>query len=167
MPLVALLSASAPAFAAPSSLEQAVKASYITKFAPFVEWPSNAFATPTSPFVICLAGRDAFGSVLDEIARGQKVRGRRMLIRRLGETTSPGACHILFLGTGLTDTALAQIGSQPVLTVSDKSAHLESAMIRFVRLAGRIRFEIDNSAARAAHLAISSKLLGLAVTVTK
>jgi hypothetical protein len=40
-------------------------------------------------------------------------------------------------------------------------------MIRFVRRAGRVRFEIDNGAARVAHLAISSKLLDLAVTVAR
>lgn len=167
LPVAALLLAGAPAFAAQQSLEQAFKASYITKFAPFVEWPASAFATPASPFVICLAGRDAFGSVLDDVARGQKVRGRPLQIRRLGEAVSTGPCHILVLGAGLPDGALAQFGTQPVLTISDKSTGAGAGMIRFVQQAGRVRFEIDNAAARTARLTISSKLLGLAVTVTK
>ena len=153
--------------ATPLPLEQAIKASFITKFAPFVDWPPTAFASPASPFIICLTGRDAYGSVLDEVARGQKIRGRAMQIRRVGDTASPGGCHILVLGAGPSDTILNQIAGQPVLTVADKGAGPEGGMIRFVRQAGRVRFEIDNGAARAAHLAISSKLLGLAVTVTK
>lgn len=152
---------------APPPLEQAIKASYITKFAPFVDWPATAFASPASPFTICLTGRDAYGGVLDEVARGQKVRGRAMQIRRMSDTTSPGGCHILVLGAGPSDTILAQIAGQPVLTVAEKGAGPEGGMIRFVRQAGRVRFEIDNAAARAAHLAISSKLLGLAVAVNR
>lgn len=167
IPVVALLLTCGPVSAAQQPLEQAFKASYITKFAPFVEWPASAFATPASPFVICMAGRDAFGPVLDEVARGQKIRGRSLQIRRLGETVPSGACHILVLGAGLADGALAQLGGQPVLTVSDKTAGIGTGMIRFVQQAGRVRFEIDNVAARTARLTISSKLLGLAVAVTK
>ncbi|WP_235398970.1 YfiR family protein [Sphingomonas sp. SRS2] len=153
--------------AAPAPLEQAIKASYITKFAPFVEWPAAAFASPASPFTICVAGRDAFGPVLEEVARAQKVRGRPMQIRRIGESPPAGGCHILLVGAGPSDTMLNHVAGQPVLTITDKSAGIDGGMIRFVRQAGRVRFEIDNGAARAAHLSISSKLLGLAVTVAR
>jgi hypothetical protein len=59
-----------------ASLEQAVKASYLIKFAPFVEWPPRAFPPGSKSFLICIAGEDPFGTVVDEVARGQKVRGR-------------------------------------------------------------------------------------------
>ena len=147
-------------------IEQAIKASYVTKFAPFVEWPATAFAAPASPFLICLTGRDAFGSAIDELALGQKVRGRPMQVRRIVETGSISGCHILVIGTGTSDTVLGQAAGKPMLTVSDKTAGLDRGMIRFVQLGGRVRFEIDNGSARAAHLAVSSKLLSLAVTVT-
>jgi hypothetical protein len=146
-------------------LEQAIKASYVTKFAPFVEWPAVAFAAPASPFQICLAGRDSFGPVIDDLARGQRIRGRPIQLRRVTDPASMDGCHILVIGAGAADGALAQAAGKPVLTVSDKTAGIDGGMIRFVRQAGRIRFEIDNGAARAAHLTISSKLLGLAVTV--
>lgn len=167
----ALLAVGGVALAAPAAtplpLEQAIKASYITKFPPFVDWPATAFASSASPFMICLTGRDAYGAVLEEVARGQKVRGRAMQIRRVGDAAPAGGCHILVLGAGLSDAVLGQIAGQPVLTVADKGAGIDGGMIRFVRQAGRVRFEIDNSAARAAHLTISSKLLGLAVAVNK
>jgi len=65
--------------AAPPSLEQAVKASYLFKFGPFVDWPANAFADSGGAFQICIIGRDPFGRVLDEIVRGQKIHGRPAL----------------------------------------------------------------------------------------
>ena len=37
-----------------ASLEYAVKANFLYKFGPFVDWPATAFATPSSPFTICL-----------------------------------------------------------------------------------------------------------------
>jgi hypothetical protein len=35
-----------------TSLERAIKATYLWKFAPFVEWPASVFKSPDSPFVI-------------------------------------------------------------------------------------------------------------------
>lgn len=165
--LLAGWSALALASAAPPPLEQAIKASYITKFAPFIEWPASAFPAPSSPFLICLTGHDALGSALDEVAQGQKIRGRSIQIRRLSDTVPTGACHILVIGAGASPGVAAQIAGQPVLTISDRSAGVDGGMIRFVRQAGRVRFEIDNGAARGARLAISSKLLGLAVAVMR
>ena len=147
-------------------MEQAIKASYLTKFGPFVEWPANSFGD-AGTFAICLGGHDAFGTVLDEIARGQKVWGHVLQIRRLTEAGSPNGCNILVIGAGTPDSVLARIAGQPILTVTDKSDGIDGGMIRFTRQGGRVRFEIDNGAARAARLVISSKLLGLAVTVTK
>ncbi|WP_209045645.1 YfiR family protein [Rhizorhabdus histidinilytica] len=158
--MVAVYAGAGPA----APLEQAIKASYVTKFAPFVEWPAVAFAGPGSPFLICLSGRDSFGPVIDDLARGQRVRGRPVQVRRVADAASAGDCQILVIGAG-TDGALVEGAGKSMLTISDKSAGVDGGMIRFVRQGGRIRFEIDNGAARAAHLTISSKLLELAVTV--
>ena len=48
--LLMLVLVPGPALAAPGSLEMAVKASYLTKFAPFVQWPPRAFAGPFRSF---------------------------------------------------------------------------------------------------------------------
>lgn len=151
------------------SLEQAVKASYLVKFAPFVEWPPRAFASGGKSFLICIAGEDPFGAQIDEVAYGQKVGGRPIALQRLGAGASASGCQILFLGR------LGQPGSmehpnvagQPVLTVTDRNSGVGGGMIRFVMQAGRVRFQIDEGAARANGLTISSKLLGLAIAVDR
>jgi hypothetical protein len=151
--------------ASPAPLEQAIQASYVTKFAPFVEWPANAFASASSPFIICLSGHDTFGPTLDDLARGQTVRGRPMQVRRIPESGSVGGCHILVIGAGTSPAAIAEAAGKPMLTITGKTSGVNGGIINFVAQAGRVRFEIDNGAARAAHLTISSKLLGLAVKV--
>jgi YfiR/HmsC-like len=53
-----------------------------------------------------------------------------------------------------------------VLTVTDGAADPDNrGIINFVISDGRVRFEIDNLAAEASRLTISSKLLSLAVRV--
>src|SRR3546814_5799686 len=78
-------------------LERAVKASFLFKFVPFVDWPAYAFGSATAPFQICLNGQDPFGSVLDEVVRGQRVHGRTSIVRRLNDA-SPAGCNLLFAG---------------------------------------------------------------------
>lgn len=146
-------------------LERAVKASFLVKFAPFVEWPQGAKATPGSAFIICLSGEDPFGVVLDDVVRGERISGHPVSIRRIGERGITTGCHMLFAGRSADATyaPFADLGGRPVLTVTDSASGVPGSMIQFVMQAGRVRFRIDDGAARANGLVISSKLLGLAV----
>jgi len=153
--------------AADLPLEYAVKASYLYKFAPFVQWPPAAFETPTSPLAICIAGPDPFGPALAEAVRGQRVNGHPIIVRRV-ENVRPGvACQILFVGGGEAGEALQAVAHEPILTVTDHSRSGVGGMIQFVMVSGRVRFMIDQAAAQESGIAISSKLLGLAVSVNK
>ncbi|MBW8910371.1 MAG: YfiR family protein [Sphingomonas sp.] len=148
--------------------EDAVKASYLYKFAPFVDWPSSAFATATAPLFICIAGADPFGEALDEAVRGEKVNGHPIAVRRLGSEQPDGHCHILFAGKGESaEEMLHAVVHQPVLTVTDRSEGVGGGMIQFVTVEGRVRFMVDEAAAQGSGIVISSKLLGLAVSVTR
>lgn len=163
--LMASLGSTAGSAALP--LEYAVKASYLYKFAPFVQWPPAAFEAPTSPLAICIAGQDPFGPALGEAVRGQHVGGHPLVVRRV-ENVHPGiACQILFIGGGDTAEMLQAVAHEPVLTVTDHSKSGSGGMIQFVMVAGRVRFTIDQAAALDSGITISSKLLGLAVSVNK
>ncbi len=153
----------------PSTLEQAVKASFLFKFAPFVDWPPTALAAGERTFTICVAGGDPFGSVLDDVVRGQKIAGRSVAVRRLQAAGSAAGCRILFAGHSDDPgyAPFAALAGQPVLTVADRTGGPPGAMIEFVRQGGRVRFHIDDGAARANGLKISSKLLGLAISVNR
>lgn len=165
--LALLVSLGGSARSAELPLEYAVKASYLYKFAPFVQWPPAAFGSPTAPLAICIAGPDPFGPALAEAVRGQRVNGHPIVVRRI-ETVRPGIpCQILFVDGEDTEAALQAVAREPILTVTDHSRGGAGGMIQFVMVAGRVRFAIDQAAAQDSGIAISSKLLGLAVRVNK
>lgn len=166
--LAAALGGFAGAGEAAVDLETAIKASYLYKFAPFIQWPQAAFTTPSEPITICVAGRDPFGPALEEAIRGQRVSGRTIVVRYLENVEPETRCHILFAGEAPEQSvqeALRAVAGRPVLTVTDLSRGVGGGMIQFVVVRGRVRFTIDAGAAGETGLAISSKLLALAVTV--
>jgi hypothetical protein len=159
------LSGLAGAVRAQESLETAVKAAYLYKFAPFVGWPGAA-ARAGQPFTVCVVGADPFGSVLDRAVAGQKVGDRPIAVRRLATAARDSACEIAFLGGSRGQSVKDGLGilhGAPVLTVTDGSPY--PGVIDFALTQGRVRFRVDDQAAADSGLTISSKLLSLAVSV--
>jgi hypothetical protein len=158
----------APTQGAP--LEYAVKATYLHKFAPFVEWPSPAAEFPGGAFTVCVVGDDPLGALLDRAVSGQEVAGRPIVVRRFATVTGNPGCAVLYaIGSDTEPVAaiLAAVRGAPVLTVTDAVTDpAAKGIINFVIQEDRVRFEIDNSIAAADGLTISSKLLSLAVHVT-
>lgn len=155
----------APA-SAQESLETAVKATYLYKLAPFVEWPS-AFSGPDDPLAICVVGDDPFGAVLDRAVAGQHVGPHPIALRRIAVIHGREGCAMMFLAGSRAQSvaqALRVVRGEPVLTVTDGDG--PHGMVDFVLVEGRVRFRIDDQAAAESGLRISSKLLGLAVSVT-
>ena len=153
----------------PGALSLAVRAAFLYKFEPFVAWPPQAFATPDSPFNLCVIGDDPFGPLLDRVVDGQKTAGHAVAIVRL-KTVSPDAhCQMLYIAAadaGAAHQAEAAVAGAPILTVTDGVADPSAkGMINFVIADNRVRFEIDASAAKRSGLDISSKLLSLALSV--
>jgi hypothetical protein len=143
----------------------AVKAGYLHKFTPFVDWPATAFESPISPFRLCIAGHDPFGGVVDHAVRGARVGEHPVVVVRLPTVAKGPACHMLYLSASRGQTAqqmLAMVVGQPVLTVADEGLDASGAIIQFVTIGSRVRFEIRVDAAQAAGLTVSSKLQALA-----
>ncbi len=147
--------------------EYVIKATYLYKFGPYVEWPEGAFASPDGPLNLCVVGVDPFGGLLDDAIGDQRINGHPMIVRRMARADRSSGCHIAFFARALTDEAgesLAALHGAPVLTVTDGAAPGRLAgIINFVVRDNRVRFEIDAAAATASGLVISSKLLSLAV----
>ncbi|MDB5425295.1 MAG: putative transrane protein [Phenylobacterium sp.] len=155
------------AYAQGGSIEYAVKAAYLYKFAPFVDWPPSAFASATSPFQLCILGRDPFGASLDQAVNGQRVDDHRVVVRRLDRVDAASNCHVLYLGASASQTtaeALRAVRGLPILTVADGGRD-GGAIIKFLVKDNRVRFDIDTAAAAVNHMTISSKLLRLAMSV--
>lgn len=160
-----------PADAQDENLEAPIKATFLYRFADFVTWPDQTFATPESPLNICIVGRDPFGSVLDEVMDGQKAAGRPLVIYRVEAVTPRTGCHILYLpGSRFqsVSAALRVAGDEPVLTVTDAAMNGDSrGIIHFEVIDNRVKFHIDDAEAARRGLNISSRLLGIALSVRR
>ena len=149
-------------------LETAVKAAFLPKFAPYVSWPPTATPEPRAPYVICVVGRDPFGALLDDAASGERFGESPVVVRRLERIDRNSSCHMAFIGGSASQSvgaALATLGATPVLTVTDARLARDRGMVHFDLRGGRVRFHIDDVAARRSGLGLSSKLLSLALSV--
>jgi hypothetical protein len=151
--------------------EYHIKAAYLYNFTKFIVWPLDAFRESDKTFQICVLGRDPFGAALDEVVAGKAIEGRPFEVRRLSDRQQTGACRILYAAAPerkrTTSTALAanQIG---VLTVDEAgSGTSDKAVVNFTLEHGKVRFEINITAAEEGKLQISSRLLNLATVVKK
>ncbi len=173
LPVLLLIAAiAAPCVNAAEAVKKAgeydVKAVFLYNFTRFVDWPETAFADSTSPFVIVIVGDDPFGTSLDAAVSGETVRNRKLVIQRVPSSESIPRCHLLFVSRSEKDR-LPEISrlvrERPTLVVSDIPRAAErGAMVNLV-VQDSVKMEINQSAAEAAGLRISSKLLGLATIV--
>ena len=148
--------------------EYEVKAAFLYNFARFTEWPAGSFADDQAPLTLCVLGDNPFGKASNPI-QSKTVKNRPVAFREVLVADEAGGCHVLFISASEqphVDAILQTLGKRSVLTVSDmKRFTLSGGMISFVMVDDKIRFEINNGAAKRAGLKISSQILKLASTV--
>jgi hypothetical protein len=155
---------------AETALEREVKATYLYKLAPFVEWPPTAFGSPGAPVTVCVVGDDRFGVVLDRAVEGKSRGARPIVARHLDRAGADSGCQIMYIAGSRQQSvgeALRAVEGAPVLTVTDSEPPDRRGMVNFVLQDNRIRFQIDEAAAARNGLAMSAKLLELAVSVRR
>ena len=144
----------------------AVKAAFLPKFARYVTWPPSSSARGRQ-MVLCVIGDDPFGSMLTQTAAREQIDGRAMVVRHLDSAAGASDCAIAFVDGARAGEALAALGRQPILTVTDSRSGSQRGVIHFALVDGRVRFFIDNAQAQARGLTISSRLLALAIGVNQ
>ena len=138
--------------------EYRVKAGFLYNFVKYVEWPEPI----KGAFRICVAGQNPFGMVLADLVRNERVHGAA-----LTAAVIPGPepdCHVVFTPrtSNVRAYVLAAAGT-PTLTVGETDKFIQlGGMIKFTLEQGKVRFEINRSAAERVKLRISSRLLQLA-----
>jgi len=147
------------------SVEEArVKAAFVLNFIKFTGWPEGQdAAAPT--LTLCVTDGYPLAGQLNALA-GRNVQGRQVRLQPLGIQGREAQCDVVFAtGTDATTLhSLQQITSRrAVLTVSDQPGFIANGgMIELKIVDGRVRFDVNLAAARAANLTLSSQLLQLA-----
>lgn len=176
-PLTALIIAFVVLIAAPAPADNAhygefqVKAAFIYNFCKFVEWPAEAFTSNKAPIVITImcnhGSQDAFDTI-----RGKSVQGRLLELRMVKRPEEIGATQVLYV----CDSEHEHHGhipehcrNQNMLTIDDldPSGQCGGAIISFVMVDKKLRFQINLRAARKTGVKISSQLLKLARNVVE
>lgn len=155
-----------PARGQPS--EEAVKAAFLPRFARYVTWPGPFAPAAGAPFQLCVIGHDPFARLLEQAAAREVIDGHGVVVRRMPSTDGSRGCHVAFVqGVAAPDTArlLEALRGQPILTITDARAGPHRGIIHFTIAGGRVRFFVDDAGAAERGLAISSRLLALAVSV--
>jgi hypothetical protein len=143
-----------------------LQAAILSKLPQFVEWP--AAVSGGSSLDICVAPPDPFGQDLSTLIAGETVGSRRLNTRPVTSAADIAGCDVLYLPSrgNAPHPLLAPASTRPILTVGDAPGFLQDGGIIALRVVdGRVRFEIDDNAARRVGLKISSQLLRLAVSV--
>ena len=148
------------------SLEYDIKAAFVLNFVRYVEWP-DTHRTP--PLRVCILQPDPFRDRLDALVNGERWQGAAIDVRRVTDLRRSSDCHLLYVPEAAArrfPNALSAVAGQPILTVGEHERFLEQGgMIRLFREENRVRFSINQRAADAAGLTISSRLLRLARSV--
>jgi len=162
--MVITVLATAPVLAEHGAQEYHVKAAFLYNFTRFIEWPQEAASeNPVMP--VCVIGKDPFGTALD-IITGKEARGRKLVVRRYRFGEPIDECAVVFFGAGGKEQVgkmLDELRGRSVLTISEQEGFAASGgIIEFFIAHNKVRFRINQQAAKRAKLEISSKLLRLA-----
>jgi hypothetical protein len=147
----------------PRPSEYQLKAAFLYNFAKFIDWPSD----DSSTFVIGILGDNPFGKSLEQVVAGKQINGHTISVQFFQTAAEATRCQILFISNSESKhftEIIKNLKGSAVLTVSENDRFIESGgMVDFVKEDSRIRFQINDDAAKAVRLKISSKLLSLAV----
>ena len=151
--------------------EGVVKAAFLLRFVQYVEWPPESFARPDAPLTIGVVGSEPFAAKLAQLAGERPAAGRKIVVRGVGSAADLTGVQLLFVTgrepTNVENYANAARGRRLLLVTEAPGALDHGSMINFVIRERRVRFEIAVDTAEKAGLAVSSKLLAVAVRVQR
>ena len=111
-------------------------------------------------------GRGFKGTKLDAIAAERPMKGRTVQVREVARIEDVDPCHVLFVPAARVHQlpqVLARTSGRPILTVGDTRGFAEAGvLLNFFTEDERLRFEINEPAARASGLRIGAQVYGLA-----
>jgi len=160
---LALAGSSASEFQNRTARENDLKAVFLFNFTQFVQWPADAFADVSDPFVIGILGDDPFGSTLKEVVAKETVGKHKIVVRHYQDVRDIANCQMLFISPSESlrlNHIFEHLRGRSILSVGETESFLaHGGMIRFLLVGNKLHLQINLETAKAAHLTISSQLL--------
>ncbi|MEP6949017.1 MAG: YfiR family protein [Ginsengibacter sp.] len=145
--------------------EANLKAVFIYNFTRYIDWDTSNIE---NEFVIGIIGSTAVTEPLDEIAKTNTVKNKKIVIRNFSNPDEITPCNILFISANSTfslSSVLAKI-NKGTLTITEEAGSAEQgSAFNFVVINDKLKFEANVKSINAAGLKASSQLLKLAIIV--
>lgn len=152
-----------------TSREMEVKAAALYNIIVFTEWPTTAFADANAPLVVGVLGRGPITDLLHDLIANEMWRGRKVVLQHYSSPAEVKDCQVLYVGHTEHDQwprMRTRFAGRPVLTASDAPDFARNGgIVQFGLEHNRLKLTVNLTAARAAGLTISSKVLRLADVV--
>ncbi len=149
--------------------EQEVKAAILVGFARTTDWPAGTFPTEPRTLTIGLYGHDTLGDQALAAFRQLPSTGMQVRFTVVSNDTAAAGCHLLFIPRSERRRAreiVDQLKGRPVLIVGEADDFLDQGgMVNLIPREGKMKFEIDLNAAKAANLRIPARVLASALKV--
>ncbi len=147
--------------------EYEIKAAMYLNVLRLVDWPGAKAEESAAPLVLGVIDSDEMAHALDELARSKAAAGRRIIVRRLSGLAGVEDCKSVFVGGAdrkRIEGALRALGKSAVLTVGESEDFIAlGGMIDLQVQDDRVQILVDLDMAQGSGLAISSRLLKIAV----
>jgi hypothetical protein len=145
--------------------EADLKAVYIYNFTRYIEWDSSAMK---NDFIIGVIGASPVTRSLTQVARSNKIKNKRIIVRVFDKPEQIETCHVLFIprwSPYSLNSILDQTG-KGTLTVSEQPGYAKmGTAFNFVLERQKLRFEVSLKALYLSGLKAGSQLLKLATIV--
>ena len=146
--------------------DEMFKSLFIYNFTKNIEWPDSY---KSGSFVIAVLGNSAIIAELEKIAKLKKVGDQSISIKEVKEVSEISKCHMLYITPAKSSqlsSALAKVASEPVVVITDKEGLAkEGAGLNFVKVDGKQKFEINQSALGKNGLKVNSFLASLGIVI--
>lgn len=155
----------------PSASEYQIKSVFLYNFVNFIYWPESAFENDTSPFNLCVFGKNPFGAFLKVTTENQKAGKHPIKLHYLDRASQIHTCHILYISNNQQAQVIQILRltkKYPMLTVSDVDNFIPlGGMVNFFKISNKVRLAMNPNAIRKADLKASANLLKLAKIVKR
>ncbi|MEM9981881.1 MAG: YfiR family protein, partial [Bacteroidota bacterium] len=137
---------------------------YIYNFCKYIQWPEQG-----NEIVIGVLGNSAIIPQLQRMAYIKSNPNMRFIIKRFNDEKSIGYCHVLFLPNTY-NVDIKQLyrnlqGKNILFITEDQRFIRKYSCINFITVRGKPLFQMNTTQMSKAKLAVSNKLLSLAIVV--
>ena len=145
--------------------EYSIKTLFIYNFTKYIDWPA---AVQKNVFEIDVIGESDILKPLNELARNKKINQKPIVIKVIeAETEAPGdIVFIPFSKSKKLGEVLKNCKGKSALVVTEApELAVKGATINFKTVDNKIRFELNQAAAKNSGLKLSSQLIELSIPV--